>query len=482
MPAFWCQYGYLVQASDTSNDVPSPWVLATDPATFSRLVGRATPTSSGVSPVDTAGETVSRARAVSDQQVAAYHAADLPVPIDFARTDGGTGQLPTLGDRAELIRAGLRGPVLPIALGGTLLALLLVGAAGSYWADRRYREVRLLSARGVGPGALAGKAVLELALPAVVGTVLGALLARWLVARLGPSPDLDPSAYRQAGLVVVAGLLVGLALLGLVAGLRSRNATERPVGARRSRLGWVPWELLLLAGAAGTYAALRGTDAVTVVQNVAQVNLLVVLFPLLFILGGSVLAVRLLTLLLPLLSARATRLPAGLVPGRPPAVRGPARRGRAAGRGRRPGRDRRLRGRADRRHRAHARREGEGLHRRGDLGRDDRPADPVRADRPARHDRAPVQLRHGRRHPGRTIAVDPATLPGTAYWRNEFAGRSLPDLLTALAGPATGGRLPAIVVDPRHELGATADVTLGTSTAHVATGTTAALFPGRRLP
>jgi uncharacterized integral membrane protein len=100
--------------------------------------------------------------------------------------------------------------------------------------------------------------------------------------------------------VVAAGLLAGLALLGLVAGVRSRNATERPIGARRSRLAWVPWEVLLLAGAAGTYAALRNTDAVTVVQNVAQVNLLVVLFPLLFILGGSVLAVRLLTLLLPL--------------------------------------------------------------------------------------------------------------------------------------------------------------------------------------
>ena len=59
------------------------------------------------------------------------------------------------------------------------------------------------------------------------------------------------------------------------------------------------------------------------------------------------------------------------------------------------------------------------------------------------------------------LAVDPATLPGTAYWRDEFADRSLPDLLTALAGPATGGRLPAIVVDPRGELGRTADVRLG---------------------
>ena len=481
LPAFWCQYGYLVQASETSNDVPSPWVLATDPATFSRLVGPSGADFEWVSPVDTAGETVSRARDVSDRQTAAYHAAGLPVPLDFARTDGGTGQLPTLADRADLIRSGLRGPVLPIALGGTLLALLLVGAAGSYWADRRYREVRLLSARGVGPGALAGKAVLELALPAVVGTVLGALLARWLVARLGPSPDLDPSAYRQAGVVVAAGLLAGLALLGLVAGLRSRNATERPVGARRSRLGWVPWELLLLAGAAGTYAALRGSNAVTVVQNVAQVNLLVVLFPLLFILGGSVLAVRLLTLLLPLLSARATRLPAAwyLAARRLSAARVAAVVLLAAAAapvaiavyaaGLTTGTEHTLDAKA-----------------RVFTGAAISVETTGQLTRSAGTDQlGTVVRRYSYGTVGDTevafIAVDPATLPGTAYWRNEFAGRSLPDLLTALAGPA-GGRLPAIVVDPRHELGATADVTLGTSTAHVATAATAALFPGRRLP
>src|SRR6185437_3067231 len=151
LPTYWCSYGFLVAASETANDVPPPLVLATDPGTFSRLVGESEADFEWVSPVDTAGETVSRARDVSDRQVAAYHAAGLPLPLDFGRTNGGTGQLPTLAGRAELIRSGLRGPVLPIAVGGTLLALLLVGAAGSYWADRRAREVRLLSARGVGP-------------------------------------------------------------------------------------------------------------------------------------------------------------------------------------------------------------------------------------------------------------------------------------------------------------------------------------------
>ena len=264
--------------------------------------------------------------------------------------------------------------------------------------------------------------------------------------------------------------------------MRSRNATERPVGARRSRLGWVPWELLLLAGAAGTYAALRGSDAVTVVQNVAQVNLLVVLFPLLFILGGSVLAVRLLTLLLPLLSARATRLPAAwyLAARRLTAARVAAVVLLAAAAapvaiavyaaGLTTGTEHTLDAKA---------RVFTGaaisVETTGQLTRTRGPTSSARSCAGTATARSATPR-------WRCIAVDPATLPGTAYWRNEFAGRSLPDLLTALAGPATGGRLPAIVVDPRHELGPTADVTLGTSTAHVATATTAALFPGRRLP
>ena len=198
--------------------------------------------------------------------------------------------------------------MLPIALGGSILALLLVGAAGSYWADRRSREVRLLSSRGVGPGALALKAVLELALPAVVGTVLGWLAARWLVAALGPSPRLDRSAPWQAGLTALVALAAGLGLLALVAGLRSRAATERPVGSRRGWVALVPWELLLLAAAGGCWLRLRGSDAVTLDAGIAQINLLVVAFPLLFLAGAAVLTVRLLALLLPRLGRSSGRL------------------------------------------------------------------------------------------------------------------------------------------------------------------------------
>ena len=193
--------------------------------------------------------------------------------------------MPQFVARTLLIRGGLRGPVVPIALGGSVLALLLVGAAGSYWADRRAREVRLLSSRGVGPAALAVKAVLELAVPAVAGTVLGWVVARWLVAVLGPSPLIDRAAPWQAALTALAALVAGLVLLAVVAGLRSRAATERPVGVRRGWVAVVPWELLVLGAALACWLALRGSDTVTIDAGVAQINSLVVAFPLLFLAG-----------------------------------------------------------------------------------------------------------------------------------------------------------------------------------------------------
>ncbi|HVE28748.1 MAG TPA: FtsX-like permease family protein, partial [Mycobacteriales bacterium] len=201
---YWCAYATLFLYSSTGNDAypPQP-VIATDVATFERLregYGGSS-TDRWVSAADLSGVTLSQGRSIAAEQHEAYRRLGLPEPQGLVERTTGTGRMPELARRAQLTRDGLRGPVLPIALGGSILALLLVGAAGSYWADRRSREVRLLSSRGVGPGALAVKAVLELALPAVVGTVLGWLAARWLVAVLGPSPRLDRSAPWQAGLV-----------------------------------------------------------------------------------------------------------------------------------------------------------------------------------------------------------------------------------------------------------------------------------------
>ena len=193
---YWCSYTNLFLNPSYGNDSsPPPLVIAADSATFQSLRDGygGSSTESWVSPADTTGITLTQGQAIADKQEAAYRALNLPPPQTVAALNSGTGQMPQFVARTLLIRGGLRGPVVPIALGGSVLALLLVGAAGSYWADRRAREVRLLSSRAP-PAALAVKAVLELAVPAVAGTVLGWVVARWLVAVLGPSPLIDRAA------------------------------------------------------------------------------------------------------------------------------------------------------------------------------------------------------------------------------------------------------------------------------------------------
>ncbi|HYT10124.1 MAG TPA: FtsX-like permease family protein, partial [Mycobacteriales bacterium] len=478
---YWCSYAPLFQNLGSASNSPPELVIATDPATFESIPAFR-PTYSWASPVDTAGLTLAEGRDIASRQAGAYRAAGVRQPTDFASQNSGPGQMPALVERTALIRDGLRGPVLPIALGGSLLALLLVGAAGSYWADRRRSEVRLLSARGVGPGALAAKAVLELAVPALVGTVAGWALARWLVTRLGPSPDLDASAPLQAASTAALALACGLALLGLVAGLRSRAATERPVGARRSRLGSVPWELALLAGSAGCYAALRSGRAVVIEQNVAQINLLVVAFPLLFLVGAAVLIVRLLALLLPRVSRAAGQLsPAWYLAARRvtasrvvsvlllAAASAPIAMTVYAS--------------------ALTRTSQYTLDAKAKLfvGSDAAVVslDPLR--RTPQTDRAGTLVTRylyattGDGTEVALLAIDPDTFAATAFWDGRFATESLPALLARLRGRASGGRVPAILVDP-GPLGDRFDVTLGKTTARVDVVAGATWFPGRRLP
>jgi putative ABC transport system permease protein len=393
--------------------------------------------------------------------------------------------MPQLAERAALTRDGLRGPVLPIALGGSILALLLVGAAGSYWADRRSREVGLLSSRGVGPGALALKAVLELALPAVAGTVVGWLVARWLVALLGPSPLLDRSAPAQAAITAVIALVAGLGLLALVAGLRSRAATERPVGARRGRVAALPWELLVLAAAGACWLRLRGSDAVTLDAGIAQINLLVVAFPLLFLAGAAVLVVRLLALLLPHLGRTTGRLsPAWYLATRrvtasrvisvillAAAALPIAMLVYAA---------------------ALTRTSEYTLDAKAGVVNGSRIAvqsvDPIR--RTAATDAAGTLVTRylygkvaGQPADVTVLAIDPDTFPGTAFWDRRFSSDSLATLMARLRAPTTGGAIPAVaVVEEGPEFAPTFQLGLGSTRVRVDVVAHAKPFPGRRIP
>jgi len=310
---YWCSQSNLYQNPGIGADTRQKLLIFTDPNLFLAVDHRMTdsPTFSWLPAATDPHVTVSKAQnLLAGQRQAETTLAGAVRSVGVpSMVTGQTPELSTLVQRTHLVRRGLTGPVVPIAIGGSVLALLLIGAAGSYWADRRSREVRLLSSRGVGPGALAGKAALELAAPALIGTVVGWVLAIELVKRIGPSGDLDHQAPFTAGYTALIGFGCGLALLAMVAGLRARNATERPVGHKRGWVAIVPWELLVLAAAVVLFLRFRAEKAVTVVSDIAQVNLLLVAFPLLLLAGGAALVVRLLAFGLPALRRWSGRWP-----------------------------------------------------------------------------------------------------------------------------------------------------------------------------
>lgn len=197
--------------------------------------------------------------------------------------------LPYLIAKAHRVRAGLRGPVIPIDVAGIAVAMVLVAGAGQYWALRRRTEIRLLTSRGVAPAALGLKAVLELAPAMLGGTVLGWLAAIGLVKALGPSTRWDAGAATGAFELAVASLV---AISVVVAGMGTYAAVG--VAPRRGRR-WAwrsPWELFLLAAAGLTYGGARRGGAAHVVKATVQISPSVFACALLGLAGAIALVTR----------------------------------------------------------------------------------------------------------------------------------------------------------------------------------------------
>ncbi len=313
---FWCSYGSLIYELNYTVDNPTTHlILATDPATLMSLVGGfPLDYADWLAPVRTDGLTLSEAGTINadetraERELAPTAAVAARYDVVLARQAGANQQaLPDMTATTALTRRGLTGTVAPVGIAGSALALLLMAAAGSLWTDRRAREVRLLSARGVGPVAMGAKAATELVVPALFGSAIGLGIAVGVVRLLGPSPRLDAAAPGHAAITAAAGFVAGVVMVATVAGLRSCTAIDEP--ARRVRMGFLPWEVLVLAVAAALYLRLRGETAVTLVNGVAQVNLLLVVFPLLFLLGALVLFVRAVGWLLPMFRRASHRWP-----------------------------------------------------------------------------------------------------------------------------------------------------------------------------
>lgn len=196
---------------------------------------------------------------------------------------GAGGPTPTLAtdvfdlrDEIDGIVAELDQPIATAAIGGIVLGLLITAAGALFAVRKRVTEVRLLRADGDAAWRFAARAVAQFAAPAALGAVLG-VAAAWLLVAV-PGGGARPSAD-----VIDVGSIVQVAMIGLgVAAVTTGVAASRVLHAQQSMVGSLrlAWFLPVVGVAAAAWIQV-GAEG-----DSAEVDLLVISFPLVGLVAG----------------------------------------------------------------------------------------------------------------------------------------------------------------------------------------------------
>ena len=317
LPQFWCSLGVAINGYPNSN-IPPPRLVLADRDLFLQL-GTALRDSGDQFiweyPLHTQGLTLHDAGDTAARLFGIQQALETTGPQFFGSVtlaSVSSPQLPGVVRLANETVDALRGSVQAISLAGWIVALLVLGAAGIYWVDRRRSEVAVLSAKGAGSAAIMVKVVLEALPVAIVAAGLGWYAAIAMVRAVGPTRLLDPSVPGQALRQVVWTGAIGLLLMAATAAASARRLTELGPVRGAQTLSRAPWEAaVLLLAAASLYEILtRGTAPIASGSGgPAKVDVLLLLFPILFVAGLAGLASRGLRRLLPRLRSAGSRWP-----------------------------------------------------------------------------------------------------------------------------------------------------------------------------
>jgi hypothetical protein len=198
----------------------------------------------------------------------------------FAGAGGPAPMLATdvfdLRDEIDGIVAELDQPIATAAIGGIVLGLLVTAAGAAFAVRKRETEVRLLRADGDAAWRFAARAVAQFAAPAALGAALG-VAAAWLLVAV-PGGSVRPSAD-----VIDVGSIVQVAAVGLgVAAVITGVAASRVLHTQRSTVGSLrlAWFLPVVGVAAAAWIQV-GAEG-----DSAQVDLLVIAFPLVGLIAG----------------------------------------------------------------------------------------------------------------------------------------------------------------------------------------------------
>lgn len=284
----WCTWHNIVVPNGIVEQRPPSFIIA-DSQAYAVSVSSSTH-AAWYSTIDVSSMSLQRAQEAAQAGIdainkLAHSQRGLEAPI----TADTTFQLMT--GRAAHIQQGLGGAIVPIAIGGVVVALLLVVGAGWFWAIRRRREVELLAARGIGPAPMAAKALLETVPWVIAGGGLGFALTLLLVKKLAPAPEIDDSAIGRAVLLIIAVDLIAALIIAVIGATRGREVTlVHRVRLRRLRA--VPWELALIGAAIAIRASTHGQGITVDDQGTVQLGPTVLAFPLLGLAGMLLLLVR----------------------------------------------------------------------------------------------------------------------------------------------------------------------------------------------
>lgn len=207
----------------------------------------------------------------------------------------------------------IEGPVQLLLAAGLIVAAAVVAGAGAFAMATRRVEASYLFARGRSPVAIGARAMLEAVVPSVIGCAAGLGLAFLLVKTLGPAGPVGQDALRTAALTAALGVPTSVLLVGGVSAFSFLRQSEH----HRARLGVLarlPWELALIGGAGWLLSRLYTGGAFVEVPGlkVERPSAALLVFPVLFVAGTSMLAARAFRLSLGWLRSRTNRLgPAG---------------------------------------------------------------------------------------------------------------------------------------------------------------------------
>jgi putative ABC transport system permease protein len=317
IPEWWCSMigAIIPQNAFSLNVPPPPPIILADRELILRIADGLGQLGSGVMwefPLDDRSLSLERARPLSRTLAAIAHALTAkPNPFGTCGRLGcmsGHTDLPAITERADRTVDSLRSPVTAVSWSGRIVALFLLVGSAAYWVTRRRSEVFLLSARGAGPVRTAAIVAVESLIPLLVAGAVGWVAAVWVVRAAGPSPLIDTGASRGGLEAALWMSAIGLALLALAVALVARRAVDADSNPHRLRLRRFPWDFAVaaLAGASLYELLARGTGAVKTTSGKLQLDVLVLLFPLLFVAAGTGLAARALAVVVPHM-ARAVR-------------------------------------------------------------------------------------------------------------------------------------------------------------------------------